>query len=121
MNIIRRRGWEMPERLATPEHLFFNRRTLLGAAAGAAAAGLVPGAAFAQRLTDQPDPSMDLYPGKRNEKFTLDRPVTDEKVNGNYNNFYEFGFDKTDPAARAGSPRRGGAAAPSAGCAARWR
>ena len=32
MNVIRRRGWEIPERLATPEHLFFNRRTFMAAA-----------------------------------------------------------------------------------------
>ena len=94
MNIIRRRGWEIPESHATPEHLFFSRRALLGTAAGAVAAGLAPGAAFAQRLTDQPDPSIDLYPGKRNEKYPLDRPVTDEKINGNYNNFYEFNSSK---------------------------
>ena len=25
----------------------------------------------------------------------LDRPVTDEKINTNYNNFYEFGSTKT--------------------------
>ena len=94
MNIIRRRGWEMPESHATPEHLFFNRRALLGAAAGVAATGLAPSIALAQRLTDQPDPSMDLYPGKRNEKYVLDRPLTDEKINGNYNNFYEFNSSK---------------------------
>ena len=46
MNVIRRRGWEMPESRATPEHLFFNRRALLGAAAGAAATGLAPGIAL---------------------------------------------------------------------------
>ena len=33
MNVIRRRGWEMPEHLATPEHVFLNRRDFLGAAA----------------------------------------------------------------------------------------
>ena len=93
MNVIRRRGWEMPESRATPEHLFFNRRSFLGAAAGAAA-GLTPGIALAQRITDQPDPTIDLYPGQRNEKFTLDRPITDEKINGNYNNFYEFNSSK---------------------------
>ena len=60
MNVIRRRGWEMPERLATPEHLFFNRRALLGLTAGAAAAGLAPRIALAQRITDQPDPTIDL-------------------------------------------------------------
>ena len=94
MNVIRRRGWEMPESRATPEHLFFNRRAFLGAAAGAAATGLAPGIALAQRITDQPDPTIDLYPGKRNETFTLDRPITDEKINGNYNNFYEFNSSK---------------------------
>ena len=94
MNVIRRRGWEMPESRATPEHLFFNRRAFLGAAAGAAAIGLSPELALAQRVTDQPDPTIDLYPGKRNEKYTLDRPITDEKINGNYNNFYEFGSSK---------------------------
>ncbi len=91
MNVIRRRGWEMPEHLATPEHMFLNRRAFL---TGAAAIGLAPGAAQAQRVGDVPDPSIDLYPAKRNEKFQLDRPVTDEKINGNYNNFYEFGMQK---------------------------
>jgi len=94
MNVIRRRGWEVPERLATPEHMFLNRRDLLGAAAGAAAMGLAPSAALAQRVTDIPDPTADLYPAKRNEKYTLDRPLTDEKLNANYNNFYEFGPSK---------------------------
>ncbi len=35
MNIIRRRGWEIPESQLTPEHLAFSRRKLL--AGGAAA------------------------------------------------------------------------------------
>jgi sulfoxide reductase catalytic subunit YedY len=93
MHVIRRRGWEIPERLATPEHLFFDRRAFL-AATGAAALSLAPGAALAQRAADVPDPTQGLYPAKRNEKFTLDRPVTDEKINTNYNNFYEFGSTK---------------------------
>lgn len=98
MNVIRRRGWEMPERLATPEHLAFSRRSLL---AGAATA-LMAAPAFAQRVSDldkMPDPTADLYPAKRNEKYVLDRPITDEKVNGNYNNFYEFGTTKSVAAA----------------------
>ena len=93
MHVIRRRGWEIPERLATPEHLFFNRRGFL-AAGGAAALSLSPQAALAQRVTDLPDPTKDLYPARHNEKFTLDRPVTDEKINTSYNNFYEFGSSK---------------------------
>jgi sulfoxide reductase catalytic subunit YedY len=94
MHVIRRRGWEIPERLATPEELFFNRRAFL-AATGAAAISLSPEFALAQRIADLPDPTADLYPAKRNEKYVLDRPLTDEKINGNYNNFYEFGSSKT--------------------------
>ncbi|HEX2653606.1 MAG TPA: protein-methionine-sulfoxide reductase catalytic subunit MsrP [Xanthobacteraceae bacterium] len=91
MHIVRRKGWELPESLATSEHLFLNRRTLIGAGA---AALFVPSMADAQRVNDLPDPSQGLYPAKRNERYTLDRPVTDEKVNGSYNNFYEFGTSK---------------------------
>src|SRR5262245_8470706 len=94
MNVIHRRGWDMPESRATPEHLFFDRRAFLAATAGAAASALSPMSALAQRVTDQPIPTLDLYPGKRDEKFTLDRPLTDEKINGNYNNFYEYGTSK---------------------------
>src|SRR5262245_43261125 len=94
MHVIRRRGWEIPERLATPEHLVLNRRALL-AASGAAALSLSPKIAFAQRISDLPAPTKDLYPVSRNEKYPLDRPITDEKVNTSYNNFYEFGSTKS--------------------------
>ena len=94
MNIIRRRGWELPESCATSEHVFLNRRAFMGAAAGAAAIGLLPERAMAQRVADVPDPTADLYPAKRNEKYVLDRPLTDEKDNASYNNFYEFGSSK---------------------------
>jgi sulfoxide reductase catalytic subunit YedY len=92
-HIIHRRGWDIPEHLATPEHLFFNRRQFL-AAGGAAALSLSPQIAMAQRIADLPDPSASLYPFKRNETFKLDRPLTDEAVNAAYNNFYEFGSSK---------------------------
>ena len=93
MHVIRRRGWEIPEHHATPEHLFLDRRAFL-AATGIAAISLSPTLALAQRAADVPDPTADLYPAKRNEKYVLDRPVTDEKINTNYNNFYEFGTSK---------------------------
>ena len=94
MNVIRRRGWEIPASQITPEHLAFSRRGLM---AGAAALALAPGMARAQRVSDlanMPDPTADLYPAKRVEKYVLDRAITDEKVNTNYNNFYEFGTSK---------------------------
>jgi len=93
MHVIRRRGWEIPERLATPEHLFFSRRQVL-AAGGVAALSVSPQLALAQRIADLPDPTANLYPVKRNEKYALDRPVTEERFNLDYNNFYEFGSSK---------------------------
>jgi sulfoxide reductase catalytic subunit YedY len=97
MHVIRRRGWELPEREATPEHLFFDRRAFLIAAGAASAASMAlsPAAAMAQRVADLPDPTQDLYPAKRNEKYKLDRPITDESINTTYNNFYEFGSSKS--------------------------
>jgi sulfoxide reductase catalytic subunit YedY len=57
------KGWELPEREATPEHVYWNRRQLLAAAGFAAGAPLLRGAG---------------EPPKRNPKFTLDRPITEE-------------------------------------------
>ena len=91
MHVIRRRGWEIPEHLATPEHLFLNRRTFL-AATGASALALSSELALAQRVSDLPDPSANLYPAKRNEKFVLDRAITDEKVLHLYYQNPTFGF-----------------------------
>jgi len=91
MNVIRRHGWELPDRFATPEHLVLSRRALL---AGAGAMALTPRAATAQRVTDIPDPTANLYPAKRNETYTLDRPITDQRINDHYNNFYEFNSSK---------------------------
>src|SRR2546429_7425895 len=96
MHVIRRRGWEIPERLATPEHLFLNCRALL-AGSGAAPLSPAPNIALAQRISDLPEPTQDLYPVGRNEKYALDRPNTDEQINTNYNNFYQFGPAQTVP------------------------
>src|SRR5262245_33310946 len=108
MHVIRRRGWELPEREATPERLFFDRRAFL-AAAGMAGIAFSPGAAQAQRIGDLanlPDPSASLYPAKRNEAFKLDLKVTDEAINTTYNNYYEFGSAKTIARAAQSLPIR---------------
>src|SRR3569832_1046615 len=88
-----RRPWDLPQRLAPPEHLVFSRRAML---IGGASALAIPGAAMAQRVSDLdkiPDPSAGLYPAKRNETYKLDRPVTDERNNEHYSNFYYYVTD----------------------------
>lgn len=99
MLIRKRKGWELPESAATPEHVFLNRRALLTAAGFTAAGAMLPEGALAQRVENAPDPTADLYPAKRNAAFTLDRPVTDEALTSEYNNFYEFGSSKRVAAA----------------------
>ena len=88
MHVIRRKGWEIRASLTSPEALFLDRRSFL---AGLGAAGAF--AAWPARADDA-DPSAALYPAKRNPAYTLDRDVTPEKYNLNYNNFYEFSTSK---------------------------
>jgi sulfoxide reductase catalytic subunit YedY len=95
MLIKRKRGWEMRESEATPEAVFHDRRRVvaaMGFGALIAAAGAAGEAALAAGAAD---PSAELYPAKRNERYTLDRPITDEKLSTAYNNFYEYGSQKT--------------------------
>ena len=89
-----KRGWELPESAATPEHVFRDRRRLIhGLAAGpillalGGVSGARPGHAAA-------DPSAALYPAPRNPRYELDRPLTLEEWATSYNNFYEFGSSK---------------------------
>ncbi len=97
MWIKRRRGWELPERVATPEHVFLNRRRFLAGVGAAGTAsmlgvgGLAAGRALA--AADE-DPSATLYPAARVSRYVLDRPLTDPEVAATYNNFYEFGSHK---------------------------
>ena len=94
MFVHRRRGWEIPASETTPEAVFLNRRQALGVGAGLIGGGLISGSALAQG-----DPTAGLYPAARNQRFTLDRPVTDEAVSSQFNNFYEFGSSKRVAAA----------------------
>jgi sulfoxide reductase catalytic subunit YedY len=99
MHIIRRPGWWLPDSAATPESVFFNRRALLAGSAALIGGAALPSAAFA---ADEADPSAGLYPFPRNEKYKLDRAITPQPVNENYNNFYEFGsFKRVASAAQA--------------------
>ena len=85
------KSWEIPERQATPEHVFLNRRKFLKAL-GVAAVGTT--GIFPERLRAAAGP----YPANRNPAYKLDRPITDEFVVTRYNNFYEFTHQKGEVA-----------------------
>jgi sulfoxide reductase catalytic subunit YedY len=92
MHIIRKKGWELPERLVTPQSVFCSRRQFVAAAGllglGAALApGMPPSGAAAAEGS--------LYPAPRNPAYgDAGRPVTPEDLNTTYNNFYEFSTNK---------------------------
>ena len=101
-NIHRHRPWEIPERDATSESEFSNRRRLLKAAGfvGLGLAGLLTSrcgpAPDAARIGAQDHPpAPELYPARRSAQFSLDRPLTDEAYAASYNNFYEFSTFKS--------------------------
>jgi len=88
-------SWYLPESKATSESVFINRRELVK---GLGMGGLLAAAGISYKSSSAyaaEDPSAGLYKDiVRNEKYTLDRPVTPEKLNLTYNNFYEFGSHK---------------------------
>jgi sulfoxide reductase catalytic subunit YedY len=80
MHILRRRGWEVSERLVTPAALVLGRRAALaGAGSVALAAPALAQAAAAP---------------ERNPKYVAGREITPEKYSTTYNNYYEFSEGK---------------------------
>lgn len=86
--------WEMPESAATPESVFRNRRALLKGLAAGPLLAAAPLAGMAAARAEEEDPSAHLYPLARNDRYTLDRPLTPEAFATTYNNYYEFGSYK---------------------------
>ncbi|TPE47990.1 protein-methionine-sulfoxide reductase catalytic subunit MsrP [Amaricoccus solimangrovi] len=74
----------------TPKSAWLSRRALIAGMAGVAAAGLA-GAAEAAKLAATPS------------RYSTDAKPTPYDYVTTYNNFYEFGFDKGDPAKYAGA------------------
>ena len=73
----------------TDPKLYFNRREFI---AGAAALALLPRGAAATA------PAGQLLKATRNQSFSISDPATKFESATTYNNFYEFGPDKDDPA-----------------------
>jgi sulfoxide reductase catalytic subunit YedY len=73
MHVLRRRGWELSERLVTPAGLVLGRRAALAGAGSVALAAAAPA----------PNP-----------KYVAGRDITPEKYSTTYNNYYEFSESK---------------------------
>ncbi len=101
--LIRRPPDVLPSEI-TDERLFHGRRRLIAAALGAPLLGAAPGALA--RVTVPPGSTRVLEPVRDGPFSTGEELTPYEDVTG-YNNFYEFGTDKRDPAryAAAFQPR----------------
>jgi sulfoxide reductase catalytic subunit YedY len=98
MLIRRPRGWEIPERLVTPEALMLSRRAAL---AGAALAGIAsPAKAQWLNLLGGGTPASSMQKltslmAANNPRYVPGRALTNEAQATSYNNFYEFGTSKS--------------------------
>lgn len=99
MLIKKNPSWQLPESDVTPESVFINRRRFMqGAIAGAAAMALP-----APRVQAAQVPASGELNFSKNASLSTDEKETPFKDVTTYNNFYEFGTDKSDPAKYAGS------------------
>ena len=93
--------WQNQRSPITPKRLYLNRRhfikSLIGVSLGATSLSLAgcqnsQSNAELQATLNQPK----ISPFKQNPEFaSLERPMTDERLAGSYNNFYEFGGNKS--------------------------
>ena len=80
----------------TPESLYFNRRDFIRAAT-AAGIGVASALVFPEL-----SPAQDRWPRGKKGPYDTDEEVSTFKEITTWNNFYEFGVDKGDPAANSG-------------------
>ena len=87
------KGWEIPEREATPEKIYLNRRRFLARTSAAAGIGgllLAGSGALPGSGAQKGAPELLLAAAPRNPKYKVDYPVTAERVATRFNNYYEF-------------------------------
>ncbi len=89
-----KRGGDIKSGEITDQALYLNRRAFM---VGAAALSLAPGAARAAA------PAGQALPATRNPAFDIADALTKFQDASTYNNFYEFGVNKEDPARLAGT------------------
>ncbi|HVN39835.1 MAG TPA: protein-methionine-sulfoxide reductase catalytic subunit MsrP [Myxococcota bacterium] len=97
---MRTRPERIPESEITPRDVYLRRRELLVAGALAAGTALLPRLSLAAEV-----PAHGTIPNVKPGPFGTDEEKTSLEDVTSYNNFYEFGTDKSDPRKLAGSLR----------------
>jgi len=109
---------DVPSSEITPERVYLDRRRFIKTAAAGAAAGLVPsslaactdeagaaGAPVAGGSSVVPAPAQEIPARFRGMESELGEPLNSWEEVTTYNNFYEFGTGKSDPAENSGQFR----------------
>jgi sulfoxide reductase catalytic subunit YedY len=94
-------GYQLPAADITPRAQYLRRREWLQGAAGAALAPWLIDPAVAQTAGPGKRPALPAVRSALVGAATMDKPTPYEDAS-TYNNFYEFGTDKSDPARNAG-------------------
>ncbi len=94
-----RRSSDIKSSEITDRDVFLNRRDFLRAAAVLGVAGGVGGAGMLMPGKAQAGTK---FPGVKKSVYSVNETLTPLDAVTTYNNFYEFGTDKDDPAAHAG-------------------
>lgn len=102
MLIKNKKPYEIPENLTTAENIYHRRREVLKTMGIFTLALSTFGISRANDENKQIQIAKDKYPYKVNEIFKEAQLTPYEKAS-TYNNFYEFGFQKSDPYHRARS------------------
>ena len=101
MLIRNRKSWELPYSAVTPEAIYRSRRDFIRTAT-AGVVGAAAGAALGCAGTSETLEAQGALRASRNAGYSVaDEPNPFEHIT-TYNNFYEFGLDKDDPARHAG-------------------
>ncbi len=104
--MIIKRPTDIPSSEITPEAIYLRRRDFMRGSLAGLATGLLPGSLLADDGATMAGQALDyspVAPGSAALGFDTSEARTPyEHVTG-YNNFYEFGMDKSDPARYAGS------------------
>ena len=87
----------------TPQAVVLDRRRFMAAAGASAAAGLLPSASHAAEAPFDVAPGFSVTPTRAYEKLGAGETATLPFSVWAYNNFAEFGPEKTDPVQNAGS------------------
>ena len=98
--IIRRKP-DIASSEITPEGIYLNRRSFVKKAAAAGVIGTALGPQALQGKT----PPQELHPRFGSMTSEMDEPLNSYEEITTYNNFYEFGTRKSDPAENSGAFR----------------